>query len=90
MTDKLKRTLLGAAIAIALAAAVSSGLVSQQTADGLQNKANEAIAEDQARSLPTNQQPAPTSPTSQEPGTPERQSTDMGSTLPAPAPATRP
>lgn len=66
MTDKLKRTILGAVIAIALAAAVSYGLISQQTADNFQNKSDQAIAEDQGASPPANQQQAPSTSASDE------------------------
>jgi hypothetical protein len=38
MSPKLTKTIIGVVIAIALAAAVSYGLISQQTADQLQTK----------------------------------------------------
>ena len=53
MTDKLKKTLIGAAISVALAAAVSYGLISQNTADTVQTRANEALS-DNAQTLSTN------------------------------------
>ncbi|CAO4150228.1 Dynamin [Methylorubrum thiocyanatum] len=58
MPDKLKRTLLGAVIAVALAAAVSYGLISQQTADKIQTEANQTLDEGQPGGQPQ-QQPAP-------------------------------
>lgn len=58
MPDKLKRTLLGAVIAVALAAAVSYGLISQQTADKIQTEANQTLNEGQPGAQPQ-QQPAP-------------------------------
>ncbi|KQP58136.1 hypothetical protein ASF41_23055 [Methylobacterium sp. Leaf111] len=86
MTDKLKRTILGAVIAIALAIAVSYGLITQQTADGLQNKANQAIAEDQGAQPQTSQQQAPSNPTSQAPRAPASQPNDSATPAPSPAP----
>lgn len=86
MTDKLKRTILGAVIAIALAVAVSYGLITQQTADGLQNKANQAIAEDQGVQPQTPQQQAPSNPTSQAPRAPAPQPNDPATPTPSPAP----
>jgi len=85
MTDKLKRTILGAVIAIALAAAVSYGLISQQTADNLQTKANQAIAEDQGASPPAPEPQAPSSPAPQEPRTPAPPPSNPASPNPGPA-----
>ncbi|KQQ20135.1 hypothetical protein ASF53_23710 [Methylobacterium sp. Leaf123] len=84
MPDKLKRTLLGAVIAVALAAAVSYGLISQQTADKLQTEANQTLNEGQPGS--PSQQPAP-SPEAQNSGNP--QPTPREPTQPNPAPAAR-
>lgn len=86
MTDKLKRTILGAVIAIALAIAVSYGLISQQTADNLQTKANQAIAEDQAPSPSGSQQPSPSgsAPPPSGPQTPAP--TGPGASAPTPTP----
>lgn len=81
MTDKLKRTILGAVIAIALAVAVSYGLISQQTADGLQTKADQTLSEGQAAPPQTPPQPAPTGSAPQNPGT-----QTPAPTGPAPAP----
>ncbi|KQT89887.1 hypothetical protein ASG60_09475 [Methylobacterium sp. Leaf469] len=65
MQSKLSKTIIGAIIAVALAAAVSYGLINQQTADQLQTKANQTLSDDQA--APTNpQQPVP-APTPQTP-----------------------
>lgn len=85
MPDKLKRTLLGAVIAVALAAAVSYGLITQQTADKLQTEANQTLNEGQPGS-PPQQQPAP-SPEAQNSGNP--QPTPREPTQPNPAPTTR-
>ena len=56
MSDKLKRTIIGAVIAVALAAGVSYGLISQQTADQIRQKADQTLATDQPS---TSGQPAP-------------------------------
>ncbi|AMB45351.1 hypothetical protein [Methylobacterium sp. AMS5] len=85
MPDKLKRTLLGAVIAVALAAAVSYGLISQQTADKLQTEANQALNEGQPGNPPP-QQPAP-SPEAQNSGNPQPAPREPAQ--PTPAPATR-
>jgi hypothetical protein len=86
MTDKLKRTILGAVIAIALAIAVSYGLITQQTADDLQNKANQAITEDQGVQPQTPQQQAPSNPAPQAPRAPSPQPNDPATPTPSPAP----
>ncbi|MEH3116432.1 MAG: hypothetical protein PGN25_02170 [Methylorubrum populi] len=62
MPDKLKRTLLGAVIAVALAAAVSYGLISQQTADKIQTEANQTLNEGQPQQQPPPQTNAPQNP----------------------------
>ncbi|WP_457105892.1 hypothetical protein [Methylobacterium sp. P5_C11] len=59
MPPMLTKTIIGAVIAIALAAAVSYGLVSQQTADQIQTKANQTLQNDQGSLGPTSQQPPP-------------------------------
>ncbi len=77
MPDKLKRTIIGAVIAVALAAAVSYGLISQQTADKIEAEANQTLQTDPGTAAPTPQQPAPRNPAPQDPSA-------QG---PAPAPA---
>ena len=56
MSPKLTKTIIGAVVAIALAAAVSYGLISQQTADQIQTQANQTLQSDQGTA---SQQPAP-------------------------------
>ncbi|KQO41650.1 hypothetical protein [Methylobacterium sp. Leaf85] len=80
MQSKLTKTIIGAVIAVALAAAVSYGLINQQTADQLQTKANQTLSDGQTAPGPAPPQPspAPQSPTQQAP------------TQQSPAPAPRP
>jgi len=59
MSPKLTKTIIGAVIAIALAVAVSYGLISQQTADQIQTKANQTLQNDQGSLGPTQNQPPP-------------------------------
>lgn len=59
MSDKLKKALIGALITVALAFAVSYGLISQQTADQMQTKANDALSEDKSTSNPAPQNSGP-------------------------------
>ncbi|MCJ2091469.1 hypothetical protein MKK67_02945 [Methylobacterium sp. J-072] len=59
MPPKLTKTIIGAVIAVALAAAVSYGFVSQQTADQIQTKANQTLQTDQTAPSPVPQQPQP-------------------------------
>ncbi|KST56804.1 hypothetical protein AO398_09490 [Methylobacterium sp. GXS13] len=59
MPPKLTKTIIGAVIAVALAAAVSYGVISQQTADQIQTKANQTLQTDQTGSNPAPQQPQP-------------------------------
>jgi cell division septation protein DedD len=66
MQSKLSKTIIGAIIAVALAAAVSYGLINQQTADQLQTKANQTLSNDQAAPTTNPQQPVP-APTPQTP-----------------------
>ncbi|AYO84679.1 hypothetical protein [Methylobacterium brachiatum] len=83
MPPKLTKTIIGAIIAVALAAAVSYGVISQQTADQIQTKANQSLQTDQTAPAPAPQQtqPVPQDPAPQAPGEPK----------PAPqAPASRP
>ena len=83
MPPKLTKTIIGAIIAVALAAAVSYGVISQQTADQIQTKANQSLQTDQTAPAlaPQQTQPLPQDPAPQAPGEPK----------PAPqAPASRP
>lgn len=80
MSDKLVKTVVGALVAVGLAIAVSYGLISQQTADQVQNQANQTLSDDKTAQPPAPQQPAPTP---QNPGAPAPTSTE-------PAPAPRP
>lgn len=83
MPPKLTKTIIGAVIAIALAAAVSYGLMSQQTADKIQAQTNQTLQNDQS-SPSSGQQPPP----------PPQNSTPQGPAQPGsspqkPAPALR-
>ncbi|TXN23464.1 hypothetical protein [Methylobacterium sp. WL9] len=60
MSDKLVKTVIGALVAVGLAIAVSYGLISQQTADQVQNQANQTLSDDKTAQSPAPQQPAPT------------------------------
>ncbi|MCJ2124182.1 hypothetical protein [Methylobacterium sp. J-077] len=64
MPPKLTKTIIGAVIAVALAAAVSYGVISQQTADQIQTQANQSLQTDQTAPNPASQQsqPAPQAP----------------------------
>ncbi|MCJ2058147.1 hypothetical protein MKL09_16475 [Methylobacterium sp. J-048] len=62
MPPKLTKTIIGAVIAVALAAAVSYGVISQQTADEIQTKANQSLQTDQAAPNPAPQDPSPQAP----------------------------
>ena len=79
MQSKLTKTIIGAVIAVALAAAVSYGLINQQTADQLQTKANQTLSDGQTApgTAPQQPSPAPQSPNQQAP------------TQPSPTPAPR-
>lgn len=59
MPPKLTKTIIGAVIAVALAAAVSYGLISQQTADKIQAQTNQSLQDDQASPAPGRQPPPP-------------------------------
>ncbi|MGU3408137.1 hypothetical protein [Methylobacterium brachiatum] len=73
MPPKLTKTIIGAIIAVALAAAVSYGVISQQTADQIQTKANQSLQTDQTAPAPAPQQtqPLPQDPAPQAPGEPK-------------------
>lgn len=85
MQSKLSKTIIGAVIAIALAAAVSYGLINQQTADQLQTKANQTLSDGQTAPSTNPQQPAPVPQSPNQPAP-----TQPGPTQQNPAPATRP
>lgn len=72
MPPKLTKTIIGAIVAIALAAAVSYGLISQQTADQIQTKANQTLQTDQGSTGQTSSQPPapPSNSIPQAPGQP--------------------
>ena len=63
MQSKLTKTIIGAVIAIALAVAVSYGLINQQTADQIQTQANQTLSNDQTappqQTTPTPENTAP-------------------------------
>ncbi|WP_183505976.1 hypothetical protein [Methylobacterium brachythecii] len=75
MSDKLKKALIGALVAVALAVAVSYGLISQQTADKIQTETNQTLSQDQSPA-PQQMPPAPQNPAAPAPAAPN----------PAPAP----
>ncbi|MDP4022321.1 hypothetical protein Q8W71_06780 [Methylobacterium sp. NEAU 140] len=84
MQSRLTKTIIGAVIAVALAAAVSYGLISQQTADQIQTQANQTLQTDQTATAPDPRQPSPPQNTiPQAPAQP-------GSSPQSPAPASRP
>jgi hypothetical protein len=59
MPPKLTKAIIGAVIAVALAAAVSYGLISQQTADTIQSRANQSLQDGQAAPAPGQKPPPP-------------------------------
>ena len=59
MPPKLTKAIIGAVIAVALAAAVSYGLISQQTSDSIQTRANQTLQNDQAAPAPGQKPPPP-------------------------------
>lgn len=83
MSHKLVKTIIGALVAVALALAVSYGMISQDTADKVTNQANEILKDDKA-APPQTQQPAPQQPAPQAPA-PEAQA-PASPQAPAPAP----
>lgn len=82
MQSKLTKTIIGAIIAVALAVAVSYGVISQQTADQIRTQADRTLSTDP--SAPT--APSQPAPTPQEPGAP----TQSRPAQESPAPAARP
>ncbi|MCJ2013572.1 hypothetical protein [Methylobacterium sp. J-076] len=83
MPPKLTKAIIGAGIAVALAAAVSYGLINQQTADQLQTKANQTLQDDQT---PAGSAQPPTPPQNSVPQAPAQ----PGASPQPPAPAPRP
>ncbi|WP_346016942.1 hypothetical protein [Methylobacterium sp. GC_Met_2] len=84
MPPKLTKTIIGAVIAIALAGAVSYGLISQQTADQIQTQANQTLQNDQGSLGPTANHP-PAAPANTIPQAPAQ----PGSSPQPPAPVPR-
>jgi hypothetical protein len=84
MSPRLTKTIIGAAIAVALAAAVSYGLISQQTADQIQTQANQTLQNDQGSLGPASHQP-PSPPPNSIPQAPAQ----PGAAPQPPAPAPR-
>jgi hypothetical protein len=85
MSPKLTKTIIGAVIAVALAAAVSYGLISQQTADQLQTQANQTLQTGQTASTTNTGQPLPPPPQNSIPQAPAQ----PGSSPQPPSPAPR-
>lgn len=84
--SKLAKIIIGAVIAVALAVAVSYGLISQQTADKMQTQADQTLQTGPGVSPANPGQPAP-APTSQPSG--QQSPSQLGSPLQSPAPAQR-
>lgn len=82
MPPKLTKTIIGAVVAVALAAAVSYGLISQQTADQIQTKANQTLQSDQNLSGTNQQSPAP--PQNSIPQAPAQPGSSLQPAAPAP------
>ena len=80
MSPKLTKTIIGAIVAVALAAAVSYGLISQQTADQIQTQANQTLQNDQPSNGSSQPPPPPQNSIPQAPAQP-------GSSPQPPAPA---
>lgn len=83
MSPRLTKTIIGAVVAVALAAAVSYGLISQQTADQIQTQANQTLQNDQPSNSPAQQPQPPTPPQNSVPQAPAQ----PGSSPQPPAPA---
>lgn len=90
MQSKLSKTIIGAIIAVALAAAVSYGLINQQTADQLQTKANQTLSDDRAAPSTNPQQPVPAPPNPNPQAPTQAGPTPQTSTPQTPTPAPRP
>ena len=58
MSNRLTKTIIGAVVALALAAAVSYGVINQQTADQIQTQANQTLSNGQDAPPSTPQPPA--------------------------------
>ncbi|MDP4024147.1 hypothetical protein Q8W71_16075 [Methylobacterium sp. NEAU 140] len=80
MPIKLKRALIGAVVTVALAAAVSYGLIGQETADKLQTQVNQTLSEGQ--NPPASGQPGTGTPVPQNPD-PQAAPTEQRSPAPA-------
>ncbi|WP_419828835.1 hypothetical protein [Methylobacterium sp.] len=89
MPPKLTKTIIGAVVAVALAAAVSYGVISQQTADQIQTKANQTLQTDQTAPGPAPQQQTPPPPQTPNPQSSSPQSPSDPKASPQ-APAARP
>ncbi|TXM59234.1 hypothetical protein [Methylobacterium sp. WL120] len=85
MQSKLAKTIIGAALAVALAVAVSYGLISQQTADKVQTQADQTLQTGAGVPPATPGQPAP-APAPQPSG---QQPSQLGSPLQNPTPTQR-
>jgi|GEM_PF-778043 len=83
MPPKLTKTIIGAVVAIALAAAVSYGLISQQTADQIQTQANQTLQNDQGSAGPASSQP-PAPPSNAVPQAPAQPGASPQPPAPAP------
>ncbi|TWG95493.1 hypothetical protein L598_000300000970 [Mesorhizobium sp. J18] len=71
MPKKLKTAIVGAVIALVVGFAVSYGLISQQTADEIKSKTDEALTqEDAAQSAPDPTATSPAEPAQQAPNSP--------------------
>ena len=87
MQSRLAKTIIGAVIAVALAVAVSYGLISQQTADKVQTQADQTLQTGTGVPPAGSGQPAP----APNPQTPNQQPpSQSGSPLQNSAPARRP
>lgn len=73
MSQKLKAAIVGAIIAVVAGFAVSQGMISQQTADEIKVKANEALSEEPAATPPPNPSPNETPATQPEQTAPQPQ-----------------
>jgi len=85
MQSKLAKTIIGAVIAVALAVAVSYGLISQQTADKVQTQADQTLQTGTGGPAATPGQTAPTP----APQTSGQEPSQLGSPLQNPTPAQR-
>lgn len=84
MSPKLTKTIIGAVVAIALAAAVSYGLISQQTADKLQTQANQTLQSDSPSNGSVQPSQPPTPPQNAVPQAPAQPGASPQPPAPAP------